>query len=162
MQDKFERLLTLVPWTLERLLRQEYEVGADADGAPQTLRVGSDYGVWSTEEMEEALKTLPLWESLENLSALRDHLTPVLVADALAGIPLPPRWLPLDELLNADWPRIVAAVFRGFLQFGNDGLSGIIESRIGLGGPIAAARLRCNGGGQVPCQRQLPNTSSEK
>jgi hypothetical protein len=137
MQDKFNRLLTLVPWALGRLLRQEYEVGYDADGAPQTLHIGPDYGVWSIEEMEEALKSSPLWDSLENLSAQRDHLTPAIVSEALAGI-LPPRWLPREELLNADWPQIVASVFRGFLRFVNDFSSGIIESRVGLGEPIAA------------------------
>jgi hypothetical protein len=138
MQDKFNRLLTLVPWALERLLGQEYEVASDADGAPQALHIGPDYGAWSIEAMEEELKTSPLWDSLENLSGQRDRLTPALVSKALAGIPLPPRWLPREELLHADWPGIVVSVFRGLLQFGNDSLSGIIESRIGLGGPIAA------------------------
>jgi hypothetical protein len=137
MQDKFNGLLTLVPWTLERLLRQEYEVTCDANGVPQALNVGSDYGVLSTEEMEEALKASPLWDSLESLSALRDDLTPERVSKALAAT-LPPTWLPPEELLHADWPEIVASVFRGYCRFGKDFLNGIIESRIGLGGPIAA------------------------
>jgi hypothetical protein len=138
MQDKYNRLLTLVPWALERLLRQEYEVWYDADGAPQTLHIGPTYGVWSTKEMEEALKTSPLWNSLENLSAQRDHLTPAIVSEALAGMPLPPRWLPREELLHADWSGIITSVFRGHQRFANDFFGATIESRIGLGGPIAA------------------------
>jgi hypothetical protein len=91
MQDKFNRLLTLVPWALERLLRQEYEVACNAVGGPHVLHIGPDYGEWSIGQMEEELRTSPLWDSLEDLSRQRDRLTPALVSKALAGIPLPPR-----------------------------------------------------------------------
>lgn len=76
MEDGLNRLLTLVPWSLQRLLREEYEVTCDANGVPQALEMDPDGGVPSTETMEKALKASPLWDGLEKLAALRGHLTP--------------------------------------------------------------------------------------
>jgi len=66
MENKLKWLLTLVPWTLQRLLRQEFEVTCDTDGTPEALEMDQRYGP-TTEKMEEDLKrsrTLgPAWRT---------------------------------------------------------------------------------------------------
>lgn len=137
MENKLKWLLTLVPWTLQRLLRQEFKVACDTDGMPEALEMDQRFGP-STEKMEEGLKAIAhTWLGLEDLSAARDHLTPERISEVLAKIPLPPAYLPREELLHADWPSIVACVYWGHIRFSKDLLLATIDSRIGLGGSIA-------------------------
>ncbi|SPF44582.1 hypothetical protein SBA4_3230016 [Candidatus Sulfopaludibacter sp. SbA4] len=137
MDNELKWLLTLVPWTLQRLLRKEFEVTCDTNGMPEALEMDQRYGP-STEKMEEDLKAIAhTWPGLEDLSAVRDHLTPERISEALAKIPLPPAYLPREELLHADWPDIVASVYWAHCRFSKDLLLATIDSRIGLGGSIA-------------------------
>jgi hypothetical protein len=46
--------------------------------------------------------------------------------------------LPREKLLHANWPQLVASVFSGFRRFARDLMRETIDSRIGLGGPLAA------------------------
>lgn len=39
-----DRLLTLIQWTLDRILSLEYEVTLDSDGNPERLEVDPEYG----------------------------------------------------------------------------------------------------------------------
>ena len=147
MEDEPNRLLTLVPWSLQRLLGGEYEVTCDSNGMPQSLDLDPDYGAVSIEKMEEDLKACGLdlkarglpWDGLDRLSASRDHLTPDLISEALAKAPVPPRFLAREELLHAEYPDIVAAVYWGWRRFGDFILHWVISSRAGLGGSNEAA-----------------------
>ena len=114
MEDESNRLLTLVSWSLQRLLGEEYEVTCDSNGVPQSLELNPDYGAVPIEKMEQDLKACSLpWDGLDRLSASRDHLTPDLISEALAKAPVPPRFLAREELLHAEYPDIVAAVYWG-------------------------------------------------
>jgi len=70
MDNELKWLLTLVPWTLQRLLRKEFEVTCDTNGMPEALEMDQRYGP-STEKMEEDLKAIAhTWPGLEDLSAV--------------------------------------------------------------------------------------------
>jgi len=125
-----------VPWTLQRLLRGEFEAEWDTNGVPKALELDPRYGGVSTAAMEESFKDRT-WEGWEDLSALREHLTPERISEALEK--LPPLhlfqslgYLRREELLHAGWPDIVAAVYWGFRRFSKDLLFGTIDSRIGF------------------------------
>jgi hypothetical protein len=136
MEDRLKSLLTLVPWTLQRLLNNEFEVEWDANGVPKALDMDPRYGRVSTEEMEESLKGTRDWVGLEALSASRDHLTPERISEALEkeplGLLLHLGYLRREDLLHADWPEIVASAYWGSRRFYKDLLLGTIDSRIGL------------------------------
>jgi hypothetical protein len=147
MEDELNRLLTLVPWSLQRLLGGEYEVTCDSNGMPQSLELDPDYGAVSIEKMEEDLKACGLdlkarglpWDGLDRLSAWRDNLTPERISEALANAPVPPSFLAREALLHAEYPDIVAAVYWGWRRFGDFILHWVISSRAGLGGSNEAA-----------------------
>ena len=140
MEDESNRLLTLVSWSLQRLLGEEYEVTCDSNGVPQSLELNPDYGAVPIEKMEEGLKACGLsWDGLDRLSASRDHLTPDLISEALAKAPVPPRFLAREELLHAEYPDIVAAVYWGSRRFADFVFHYVIWSRVGLGEPGPAA-----------------------
>lgn len=78
-------MLTLAPWTLQRLVRREFEVEWDADGSPKALEMDPRYGGVSIEEMEESLRGLA-GAGLEDLFALRDNLTPERISEAFERV----------------------------------------------------------------------------
>jgi hypothetical protein len=137
-----DRLLTLIQWTLDRILSLEYEVTLDSDGNPERLEVDPDYGLRSVETIEENLKACLPREWLENLFALRNRRTPDQVRAAVAAFPIPIEdqmgAAAFEKLLSADWEEIVASVYWTYLQFTDDLMSSVVVSRIGLGRPDAA------------------------
>jgi len=135
-----DRLLTLIQWTLDRILSLEYEVTLDSDGNPERLEVNPDYGLRSVETIEENLKACLPWEWLEKLFALRNHRTPDQVRVAVAAFPIEFQMgtAAFEKLLSADWAEIVTSVYWTYLQFHDDLMSSLIASRIGLGRPDAA------------------------
>lgn len=116
----------------------EFEAEWDTNGAPKTLEMDPRYGPVSTEEMEESLKATRDWAGLEDLAALRDHLTPELISASEAlekeplGLLLHLGYVRREDLLHADWPEIVASAYRGSLRLHKDLLLGTIDSRLGL------------------------------
>jgi hypothetical protein len=141
MEDNLSSLAALVPWALSRLLGGDYQVTLDSDGAPRTLELGPDQGAASIEEMEAYLRVcaLPLWDGLDELAAWRDRLTPERILEALAKAPVPPSFLVREELLHAEYPDIVAAVYRAWRRFLEAIPHWVISSRVGLGGSNEAA-----------------------
>jgi hypothetical protein len=134
MEDRLKSLLTLVPWTLQRLLHYEFEVEWDTNGALETLEMDPRYGSVPAEAMEEFLKTTEAWVGLEEL---RDRLTPGRISEALGKVePLglfeKLGYLRCRDLLHADWPAIVASVYWGYRRFSRDMLLATIDARIGL------------------------------
>jgi hypothetical protein len=134
--------LTLVTWTLDRLLGTEFKVTLDGDGNPERMEVDSDYGVLSPETIEEDLKAVLPWDSLEALLMLRKQRTPEQLRTALAELfPFLEFQLgttAFEKLLRAEWSEIVTTVYRAYRRFGDETLSALIASRIGLGGPLGA------------------------
>ena len=136
-----DHLLTLIQWTLDRILNGEYDVTLDSDGNLERLEVDSDYGVRSVKTIEEDLKAILPWERLEKLFALRNERTPAQVRVALSEFPFLRVYKGTDDfdrLLRADWAEIVTSVYWHFIRFSDDLSSEVIASRIGLGGPAAA------------------------
>jgi hypothetical protein len=136
-----DRLLRLIPWALDRLLSNEYELTLDSDGNPERLEIDPHYGVLSLETIEEDLKACLPSEKLEKLFALRNERTPVQVGVALAEFPFLESHLgteAFEKLLQAEWAEIVTSVYRASGRFGDDVLRAVMASRIGLGGPHAA------------------------
>jgi hypothetical protein len=122
------------------LLSGDYQVTLDSEGAPQTLELDPDYGAVSIEKMEENLRACGVpWDGLDKLSAWRDNLTPERISEALANAPAPPHFLAREELLHAEYPDIVAAVYWGWRRFIDFIPYAVISSRVGLGGSNEAA-----------------------
>jgi len=136
-----DRLLTLVPWALGRLLRHEYELTLDSEGNPRALELDPDFGALSTDKIEEDLKATLPWKRLTKLFALRDHRTPEQVLEALEEFPfLPfvigrPLVLPPEELSRATWSEIVSSAYWALRRLHEVMLRITIASRIGLSHP---------------------------
>jgi hypothetical protein len=141
MENSLSSLAALVPWALSRLLNGDYRVTLDSEGSPRTLELDPDHGAVSIGQMEAYLRVcaLPLWDGLDELAAWRDRLTPERISEALAKAPVPPSFLAREELLHAEYPDIVAAVYRGWRRFLDAIPHWVISSRVGLGGSNEAA-----------------------
>jgi hypothetical protein len=140
MENNPSSLIALVPWALSRLLHGDYQVTLDSEGAPRTLELDPDYGAVSIEKMEENLRACGVpWDGLDKLSAWRDNLTPERISEALANAPAPPHFLAREELLHAEYPDTVAAVYWGWRRFIDFIFRWVISSRVGLGGSNEAA-----------------------
>jgi hypothetical protein len=134
-------LLTLIQWTLDRILGREYEVTLNNSGNPERLEVAPEYGVRSVKAIEEELKACLPWEKLEKLFALRNERTRAEVGVALAEFPFLEFHVgtaAFEKLIQAGWAEIVSAVYWHHIRFSDDLFSSVIASRIGLGGPAAA------------------------
>lgn len=141
MEDTLSSLAALVPWALSRLLVGDYQVTLDSEGAPRTLELDPDHGALSIDGMEAYLRVcaLPRWDGLDELAVWRDRLTPERVSEALAKAPVPLNFLAREELLYAEYPDIVAAVYRGWRRFIDFVFYAVISARVGLGGSNEAA-----------------------
>lgn len=142
MDDQLSRLLSLVPWTLQRLLCEDYEVALAANGTPESLEIETGRGIPSIDAMEYGLRAPGLWEKsgLAELAEVREHLTPERTSEVLDRAILlrllqHVGYLSRADLLHADWPHIVSSVSLAFQRFCRDIRLEIIEKRVGLGTP---------------------------
>jgi hypothetical protein len=152
-------LITLIQWTLDRILNHEYKVTRDSDGKPEWLEVDPDYV--SVETIEEDLIAVLPWENLEKLFALRNERTPAQVGVALAKIPMLKFYLgteAFEKLFRAEWAEIVSSVYWGLRRGGDALFRAVISSRIGLGGPDAAS---LETGMQLLRPHALPEAAAE-
>jgi hypothetical protein len=137
-----DQLLTVIQWTLQRLLSGDYEVTLDSAGNPERLEVAPEFGVRSLEAIEEDLKVSLPSEHREKLFALRDQRTPEQVRAALEDVsPLLGFHLgtaAFENLLRAEWAEIVTSMYWADRRFHDDLMSSVIASRIGLGDPATA------------------------
>ena len=126
-------LVTLIPWVIERLLQREYVLETDSEGVPINLEVGREHGAISVESMEEDLRATLLPEESYLLFALKDphsdEDTKVALTEIL-GTKI--GWHIADQLLGADWGKIVTLVYWQIRRFGESIGEILIRDREGI------------------------------